>query len=141
VNIVVDTNIVFSAIWNTNGRIANILCRRTSLSYYSLTYLLFELTKHKEKLSNKLGLDSEQFFELQRIATRRITFVEEAQISSANWIKAEKLTTNVDLDDIAFVALSLELKCPLWTGDKQLSNSLTGIQVYQTSQLHELLNG
>ncbi|NJM94099.1 MAG: nucleotide-binding protein [Cytophagales bacterium] len=137
----VDTNIVFSAMWNTNGRIAHILSRKSTLSFYSPTYLLLEIANHKEKLSKKIILDSVQFLELQHIATRRITFVDEGQISYANWIKAERLTSEVDSDDIAFVALALELKCPLWTGDKRLSNAITEIQIYQTSQLDELLNG
>lgn len=140
-NIVVDTNIVFSAMWNTNGNIANILLRRTSLNLYAPTYLLLELSNHQDKISKGLGINQEQFLELQHIATRRITFIDEVQISPNNWMKAEKLTTNIDMDDIAFVSLALELKCALWTGDKRLSKSLTGITVYQTSQLDKMLNG
>lgn len=138
-NIIVDINIVFSAMWNSNGRIANILLRQTILKIYSPTYLLLELSNHKEKLSSKLQLDNQQFLELQYIVTRRITFVDEEQISIQNWLKAEELTANVDMDDIAFVALALELKCPLWTGDRRLSKSLNEIKVYQTAQLDKLI--
>lgn len=138
-NIVVDTNIVFSAMWNTNGRIANILARKTNLNFYSPSFLLLELDEHKKKLVNKLQLDREEFLELQHITTRRITFIEEGQISANHWIKAEQLTSHIDSDDIAFVALALELNCPLWTGDKKLANSLTEISVYQTPQIEELL--
>lgn len=127
--------------WNTSGRIANILLRQTPLRFYSPTYLLTELSNHQEKLARKLRLDYQQLLELQHIVTRKIDFVEEKRIATRNWIAAEKLTSGIDMDDIAFVALSLELECPIWTGDKKLLNLLSGIQVYSTSQLEEHLNG
>jgi predicted nucleic acid-binding protein len=49
--IVVDTNIVFSAIVNTNSRIARILLQpRTKLNFYSTDQLLNEILEHKGKL-------------------------------------------------------------------------------------------
>jgi len=77
VNLVVDTNIVFSAIWNSNGRIANLLIRKTMFNLFSPTYLLIELSNHQDKLAKKLALKSEQFLELKHLVTRRIRFVEE----------------------------------------------------------------
>jgi predicted nucleic acid-binding protein len=102
--------------------------------------LLFELTKHQEKLLDKLNLNSDQFLELKHITTREIRFIEEEQISFQNWEKAYEMTKIIDSDDVAFVALALELNCPLWTGDKKLSSSLTKVKTYKTSQLSELLN-
>ncbi len=49
--IVVDTNIVFSAILNTNSRIARIILQpRTRLNFYSTEQLLKEILEHKQKL-------------------------------------------------------------------------------------------
>jgi len=39
-------------------------------------------------------------------------------------LKAENLTTNIDIDDTDFVALTDYLKGVLWTGDKELYNGL-----------------
>jgi len=139
VKLVVDTNIVFSAIWNLNGRIANLLIRKTSLNLYSPTFLLVELTNHQHKLSKKLCLEPSQFLELKHLITRQIRFVEEERISSQNWIKANELTKTIDSDDVAFVALCLELNCPLWKGDKRLSKSLTEVKSLQTYEIYELL--
>ncbi|MEZ0542795.1 PIN domain-containing protein [Fibrella arboris] len=49
--IVVDTNIVFRAILNSNGRIGDLLFNTDdSISFYSCEYLQTELTRHKGKL-------------------------------------------------------------------------------------------
>lgn len=105
-NIIVDTNIVFSAMWNTNSRTASNLTRRTQLKLYSSTFLLLELSTHAKKIANKLQIDLERQLELQHIVTRRIIFIEEGRVSARKWNKAEKLTQNIDFDDIAFVALA-----------------------------------
>ena len=38
--------------------------------------------------------------------------------------KAYDLCKKVDLSDIPFIALAIELDIPLWTGDKQLKEGL-----------------
>ncbi len=107
-NLIVDTNIVFSAMWNTHSRIAHILTNQDfNLNFFSPSYLLLEISNHQEKLSKRLNLNLEEFLELQHLVTRRIRFIAEDQISEDNWINADELTRNVDSDDIAFVALAL----------------------------------
>ena len=139
-NFVVDTNIVFSAVLNTNSRIAGILTEyHDVVNFYSPTFLLLELDKHRGKLTNTLKVGSQDVLELQHLVTQYIHFVNESQISRNNWIKAEELTSSVDSDDIAFVALSLELKCPLWTGDKKLLSKISDIQMLSTEQITDHL--
>lgn len=138
-NLIVDTNIVFSAIWNANGRIANLLIRKTKLNLFSPTFLLVELSNHQNKLSKKLSLEPKEFHELKHLTTRRIRFIEEERVSAQNWNKANELTKKIDSDDIAFVALALELNCPLWTGDKRLSKSIKDVKTLQTYEIYELL--
>jgi predicted nucleic acid-binding protein len=49
--IVVDTNIAFSAILNTDSRIARIILQsRARLNFYSTDLLLLEIEEHKNKL-------------------------------------------------------------------------------------------
>ncbi|MEQ8535541.1 MAG: putative toxin-antitoxin system toxin component, PIN family [Imperialibacter sp.] len=139
-NLVVDTNIVFSAILNTNSRIANLLTMPDSgLILYAPTYLLSELVEHRQKLKKALKLSTNEILELTHLVTHRIHFVEEEQISSQNWITADQLTATVDSDDITFVALALELKCALWTGDKKLQHEISGIEILSTNLLEGLI--
>ena len=39
-------------------------------------------------------------------------------------IEAENYLSDIDIDDTEFVALSMYMKCKLWTGDKKLMNGL-----------------
>ncbi len=135
-NLVVDTNIVFSAILNTNSLIASILTEYSELlTFYSPAFLLSELDHHRSKLSKILQINDQAVLELQHLVVQNVHFVDESQISQWNWLEAQRITTNVDADDIAFVALSLELKCPLWTGDKQLHRKIANIDIFSTKQL------
>jgi predicted nucleic acid-binding protein len=59
--IVVDTNIIFSAILNTNSNISQIILQpRTPLNFYSTQQLKHELIEHWEKLK-----DIPQYSELE----------------------------------------------------------------------------
>lgn len=136
--LVVDTNIVFSALLNTNSRIAEILTRESNVVFYSPTFLLFELDKHQDKLFKMLKLHPEEIIQLKHLATQRIHFVQEEQIAARNWLLAEQLTSQVDGDDIPFVALALELQCPLWTGDKRLHKGIQRIDILTTEQVAEI---
>jgi len=51
-------------------------------------------------------------------------------------LQAEKLTFDVDFDDVLFVALAIHMKCKLWTGDKKLSDALNikGFEEFITTQ-------
>ncbi len=69
-NFVVDTNIVFSAVLNTNSRIAGILTEYQGVvNFYSPTFLLLELDKHRDKLTNILKVGSQDVLELQHLVT------------------------------------------------------------------------
>ena len=71
---------------------------------------------------------------------QNIHFISENQISEKNWISADGSPSSVDGDDIAFVALALELNCPLWAGDKRLQKSIFLPEILNPEQVAELLN-
>ena len=54
--VVVDTNILFSALIVPYGQQADILLRNTELDLYSCYFLYIELLKHKKKLLKLSGL-------------------------------------------------------------------------------------
>jgi predicted nucleic acid-binding protein len=65
--IVVDTNIAFSAILNTNSKIARILLQpKTNFNFYSTEHLLNEIHDHKDKIQE---LTDYSDFELNRMIT------------------------------------------------------------------------
>ena len=105
--IIVDTNIIFSALLNTNGTIGELLLRSENvLQFYSCHYLRQEIQRHWPKLL-KLSRLSET--DLQTAYERVLTtthFVDEELAPIETWRRAEKLVAAIDRHDVAFVVLT-----------------------------------
>lgn len=123
--VIVDTNIIFSGLLNTSGTIGDLIFNSENVfDFYSCNYMRFEIEKHWDKLKQISKLSDKELKEsLFRLFTK-IHFINEEQIIEKIWLKAENLTTNIDIDDTDFVALTDYLKGVLWTGDKELYNGL-----------------
>ncbi len=123
--IVVDTNIVFSGILNTNSTIGKLLTRSASpFQFYTCNYLRTEIARHKAKLVKLTKLPEDKLDELERLVTAKLTFINEELLPEALLIKTERLLEDIDPDDTPFVALTKQLKGKLWTGDKVLYEGL-----------------
>jgi putative PIN family toxin of toxin-antitoxin system len=126
VKIVVDTNIVFSAILNSNGSIAKILLHsQNHFRFYSCNFLHTELVTHRNKLEKITKLFGKEIEELTFLVTENITFINEELLPSKTIIATETLLSTIDLKDTPFVALNKHIKAKLWTGDKELINGLS----------------
>lgn len=138
--IVVDTNIIFSAILNSNGKIGDLLLNSGKyFDFYSSEYLRFEIEKHYDKLSKISNKPIEKIAETEYFIIKGIKFIPEEIITESNWRTSYKLVKDIDLDDIAFVALSKHLRCKLWTGDNILIRGLNKMGFKNTIQTEELL--
>lgn len=118
--IIVDTNIVFSAILNTKSVIGDILLNSSDkFQFLSCHYLWEEIDNHWNKLLKVSKLEEHYLLESQRIIYKNVNFIDEAQISKEYRKRAFELVKDIDINDIAFVALneSLESNCGLETKD------------------------
>lgn len=123
--IVVDTNVVFSAILNSQRWIGQILLHSDkSVKFYSPRFLQVEIQNHFQKIKKITKLSDSEMYELIELLYSKIHFISEELISKESLLIADKLTADVDFDDMLFVALSIHLNCKLWTGDKVLVNAL-----------------
>ncbi len=140
--IVVDTNIIFSGLLNSSGKIGDLLFNSHKIfQFYSCEYMHFEIEKHKNKLLKISKLTPKQLDESSYQLFKRITFINESLIPEKTWKQAEKLVENFDVDDTDFVALTKHVKGYLWTGDKVLYNGLKKLDfknVITTSELFTL---
>lgn len=140
--IIVDTNVVFSAILNTNSQISKILQQKSILNFFTTKQLLIEIERHRGKL---LKLSTYSDAELSRVIafiTSKINFINVQLIPSETYNKVKDLTTNIDVDDTEFVGLTEYLNAKLWTGDKVLINGLKQKgwdQFISTNELFEIL--
>ena len=142
--IVVDTNIIFSSLLNSDGVIGDLIFNSSKhFEFYSCSYIRFEIQKHWGKLKKISKLSDEQLEVSYAQILTKIKFINEEIIPVDIWLSSEKITKDIDVDDTDFVALTRFLKATLWTGDKVLYNGLKEIsfkKVLNTSDLLELRN-
>ena len=138
--VVVDSNILFSACISPNGKIAEILFSPLPrLERVSCYYALAELFKHQPKIVKCCKLPADKVSQLFYQIIKQVDFVNENIIESKFWSEADRITSGVDGDDVAFVALTLQKKGWLWTGDKPLTQHLTNMgfeRVISTAELY-----
>ncbi len=123
--IIVDTNIVFSAILNSNSRIGKILLNsKEHFQFYTCDYLRTEILRHRNKILKLTKLPEPDLTELEELITHKITFINERLLPQELLLKTEILLKSIDINDTPFVALTKHLEGKLWTGDMQLYNGL-----------------
>lgn len=122
-SVIVDTNIVFAAIHSPNSFI-----RQQLLSlphrFVSCNFLFAEIFRHKERIFKNSRADDEAIYDYLEKVLHRIHFFNKELISTESYFAAYHLCKDVDLKDIPFVALSLELNAPLWTRDNVLKEAI-----------------
>jgi len=142
--IIVDTNIIFSCLLNSQGTIGDLIFNSDNVfDFYSNQYMCFEIRKHwgkLKKISKLTDVELETAFD--KMLTK-LTFINEELIPQNDWEKAEVLIADIDLDDTDFVALTRHLKGSLWTADKPLYVGLKAKRfrtVYNTQDMIKLRN-
>jgi predicted nucleic acid-binding protein len=137
--IIVDTNIVFSGILNSNGKIGELLIKsKDYFDFFSVDQLKGELTEHKEKIKKIGKYSEEEYIEARELAISKIRFIRDSLIPKENLIKAAELLVDIDIDDSIFLALALNFNAKLWTGDRELINGLKVKRIYKTITTLEL---
>ena len=121
--VVVDTNILFSALLRNKSSFAEILLH-TDQPFYAGELVLVELFKHKEKLIRLSHLSEEEVVRFYYILVKRLNIHRENLIAAAHWSTACDLCRDIDENDTPHLALTLALDGRLWTGDKQLKEKL-----------------
>lgn len=123
--LVVDTNIVFSALLNSSGNIAKILLSSNdSVELYSCEFLKDELNAHHKKIQKYTKLSMSQINELINLVCSNIIFIDERLLPTSSLKSGYDLVGDIDEKDLPFVAMSIHFKAFLWTGDKHLYNGL-----------------
>jgi predicted nucleic acid-binding protein len=140
--LVVDTNIVFSAILNSEGKIGQLIILGSPyFTFFSPSLLQQEIENHRNKILSISGFTSIQFEKTYNTIVRRIKFVDEILIPDKEIVKALALTADIDENDTLFVALTNQLRAKLWTGDKKLLNGLLlkrYSRILSTDQLYNI---
>jgi predicted nucleic acid-binding protein len=138
--IIVDTNIIFSTLLNSNSTIGDLLFNSEKhFEFYSCSYMRYEIQKHWERLKKISKLSEAQLQISYTQVLSKLKFVNEEIIPVETWLLSEELTKGIDIDDTDFVAMTKFLKATLWTGDKILYNGLKKIGFKKVINTTELL--
>ena len=87
--LVVDTNIVFSALINPNSIIGSVLLNYNDfIDFFSLSLIVAEIDKYHEKLKKYYKLESDGLNEIKSYIINSITIINEEYINIKSWEKA-----------------------------------------------------
>ncbi len=126
VKVIVDANIVFSAILNTNGKIGDLLLNSQGIiAHVSPKYMRQEVIKYYPKIRQVSGKTLEEIEKIHFKIHKVLTYISEEQIPVEIWRKAEKVLKDIDEKDIPYFAFSEFLGIKIWTGDKKLRKGLS----------------
>lgn len=122
-SLVVDTNLIFSALLSNSSIIREILLDE-AFTFYAPNYIISEIFAHQWKMLKYIKLKESDFFLIFNLIVENIRFTSLDFISLKNRQMAYDFCVDIDIKDTPFVSLALELEIPLWTGDKKLKNGL-----------------
>lgn len=121
--IIVDTNILFSALLSSESNFTKLLST-SQHRFFVVEQVLVELFKYKEKIISFSKLSEDDVVRLLHVLLKRLNLYKEDLIAQENRQAAYMLCSDVDEADAPHVALTLELKGLLWTGDNTLKDAL-----------------
>lgn len=123
--LIVDANIVFSAILNTNGKIGDLLMNsRKQFKFIAPEFLRIEVAKHYTKLAKISGLSVAEIQESSFHIFQSIQFISEEQIKQSSWDSTAKILHDIDPNDTPYLAFAKHFRCKIWSGDRQLAKGL-----------------
>lgn len=122
--VVVDANRIFSELIAANHQLRRTFAAKPDTEFVCPKYVLVELFKHKERIVEATGLDEPSLLALLHTLIESIRFFDQDAISIGSWAEAWRLCRDVDENDVAYVALALELNGDLWTSDRELEEGL-----------------
>ena len=117
--VIIDTNKLFSAALSKNGKIAQTLFS-DEYEFIAPHFAMVELFKYKDKLVVLTKKSEVEVLEILYLILLQVNFFNEKSLSLSSRQAAYSLCKDIDPKDAIFIALSIELNAPLWTGDKKL---------------------
>ena len=121
--VIIDHNILFAAIHTKSSYTRQKLLDSPFL-FYTPNYLIVELFKHRQRIVEKSKATEEDVLSYLNQVIQKVHFFNEELISLENFFTAYHLCKEVDENDTAYIALTLELDGLLWTWDEALKTGL-----------------
>jgi predicted nucleic acid-binding protein len=128
--LVVDANIIMSALISTEGKTFGLLYN-DSLNLFAPEFLLEEIDKYRDLILRKSGLNEDDLTIFLSLVSSRIKFMPCDDFKEFIKIAAD---VTPDPKDTEYIALALKLKCSVWSNDKALKKQ-NAANIYSTTEL------
>lgn len=135
---VIDANIIISMLISGKASYRPIL---TFFNFYTSEFSFEEIEKYRPLLFEKTKLDEEQFRRFALMVYKEISVVPNLIITKHSLSQAIELTSSIDIKDVSYVSLAIELNRPLLTRDKVLVNGLRKKGFKKIQLFDEFLRG
>jgi predicted nucleic acid-binding protein len=112
---VIDANVLISILISGKSSYKTIL---SYFDFYSPDFVFEEIEKYKPVIFEKTKLKIEELQHFAFFVFNQVSVIPRMVISDEAIEKAIELTKNVDIKDLSYVALAIELDCVLLTRDK-----------------------
>jgi predicted nucleic acid-binding protein len=123
--IIVDANIVFSAILNSNSRIGQVLLNADEgVEFIAPDFLLTEIHRHHQRICSIMGISLSEVLSVQHTVCSSILFISEEQIPLDIMEEADRLVSDIDPRTLFYIALANYFNCNIWSGDSKLIKGL-----------------
>lgn len=138
-SIIVDANILFSAILKIESNISKLIIDNDDMfTFYTPDFTLHEINKHKAKLIKIANISEEEYNEIYDIIFHRVIIINNNIIPNKYFQLAYEYCKDIDPNDSIYVAYALYFNSFLWTGDKKLINGLKDKNINITITYNEL---
>ena len=138
--IVIDTNIVFSALLSHNSKIKSLILKDKLNEYYTCYSLFTEIFKNKERLCKISSLSLNDLLKQMLIIFPKINIIPEEAIPKSIYKNAYNYCKDIDESDTPFIATAIFLKAKFLTGDKKLTKHLVNNGFTNVISLNEIIN-
>ena len=122
--VITDSNIIVSALIKPNGTVAKIFKAKSQLQFYAPSFLKTEISNHLDKIITATNFSKKELQQELNYYFEKITFIDISNIPKKHIIDAYLVVSDIDADDVFFVALNFYKKHKLWTSDKALIKGL-----------------
>lgn len=122
--VVVDTNIIFSALLSAESPFREVLFT-SNRRFVICETTIIDLFRLKDKLrALRPTVPDDVLSQMLHAILRRVELVRENSLPQDCWDAAAGLCSSVDVDDTPQVALAIAVDGLLWTGDGRLKRAL-----------------
>lgn len=143
--VVIDANILISALLTPKGLIAHLINSNSSkVQFIAPSFISEEIKAHETRICIKNNRSILNFRQKLQSVLSHIMLIDDHEISDKIFKKAFNLTKAIDPKDAIYIALAITFDTLFWTGDLKLLRELRKKgynQIITTSDLELILKG